>query len=451
MSFNISLSGLNAASNDLSVTSNDIANVGTTGFKESRAEFADIYAASPLGTTANAIGAGVRLANVAQQFGQGNLQFTQNTLDLAVSGQGFFVMHANATSADLIYTRAGAFNVDQTGVVTNSSGNVLQVFPVDALGNVTTSSLAGTVPLTVPNTIGVPNATTLVDLNVNFPAAISPALNVNTPFPGAPVYGPAPVGTLDRELELNPANPNPATYHNSTSATVFDSQGSTHILTMYFVMTNDLTNRWEVRSTLDGVPMTVGGAGIFGPAVLDFDANGILDIATSTNGGSIPYDAFALTNGAAPLTLAVDFTNQGNTLTQESQGSFTVQSLTQDGYATGRLSGLEVDDEGLVRASFTNGQNTPLGKVAMARFDNPQGLRQIGNTSWLESVESGVAIAGEAGTGSFGLLQSGALETSNVDLTAELVNLITSQRNFQANSKAIETANAITQTIINLR
>ena len=167
MSFSISLSGLNAASNDLSVTSNDIANVGTIGFKESRAEFADIYAAS--GTTANAIGAGVRLANVAQQFGQGNLQFTQNTLDLAVSGQGFFVMHANATSADLIYTRAGAFNVDQTGIVTNCSGNVLQVFPVDALGNVTTSSLACTVPLTVPNTIGEPNATTLVDLNVNFP------------------------------------------------------------------------------------------------------------------------------------------------------------------------------------------------------------------------------------------------------------------------------------------
>jgi flagellar hook protein FlgE len=190
---------------------------------------------------------------------------------------------------------------------------------------------------------------------------------------------------------------------------------------------------------------------VFGPAVLDFDANGLLDVATSTNGGSIPYDAFVLTNGAAPLTFAVDFTNQGNTLTQESQGSFTVQSLSQDGYTTGRLSGLEVDEEGLVRASFTNGQNTPLGKVALARFDNPQGLRQIGNTSWLESVTSGVAIAGEAGTGSFGLLQSGALETSNVDLTAELVNLITSQRNFQANSKAIETANAITQTIINLR
>ncbi|HEX5637535.1 MAG TPA: flagellar hook-basal body complex protein, partial [Gammaproteobacteria bacterium] len=322
---------------------------------------------------------------------------------------------------------------------------------VDVLGNVTTTSLTGTIPLTVPNTIGIPQATTQVDLNLNFPAAITPALNVNTAFPGAPVYGPAPAGTLDRELELNPASPDPATYHTATSATVFDSQGNSHIMTMYFVMTDDISNRWEVRSTLDGTPMTVGGAGVFGPAVLDFDANGVLDITTSTNGGAIPYDAFALTNGAAPLTIAVDFTNQGNTLTQESQGAFTVQSLSQDGYSTGRLSGLEIDDEGLVRASFTNGQTTALGKIALARFDNAQGLRQIGDTSWVETTESGVAVAGEAGTGNFGLLQSGALETSNVDLTAELVNLITAQRNFQANSKAIETANAITQTIINIR
>ncbi|MBI3186447.1 MAG: flagellar hook-basal body complex protein, partial [Gammaproteobacteria bacterium] len=337
MSFNISLSGLNAASNDLSVTSNDIANVGTIGYKESRAEFADIYAASPLGTTANAIGAGVKLANVAQQFGQGNLQFTQNTLDIAVSGEGFFVLRPNQTSNDTIYTRAGAFNVDQTGTIANSAGHILQVFPVDVLGNVTTTSLTGTIPLTVPNTIGIPQATTQVDLNLNFPAAITPALNVNTAFPGAPVYGPAPAGTLDRELELNPASPDPATYHTATSATVFDSQGNSHIMTMYFVMTDDISNRWEVRSTLDGTPMTVGGAGVFGPAVLDFDANGVLDITTSTNGGAIPYDAFALTNGAAPLTIAVDFTNQGNTLTQESQGAFTVQSLSQDGYSTGRL------------------------------------------------------------------------------------------------------------------
>ena len=448
MSFNISLSGLNAASADLSVTSNDIANVGTIGFKESRAEFSDIFAASPLGTASNAIGAGVQLANVSQQFGQGNLEFTENTLDMAISGEGFFVMRPNQTSNDIIYTRAGAFNVDQNGTIANSAGQILQVFPVDATGNVTTTSLTGTVPLTVPNTIGIPQATTQVDINLNFPAAITPAI---------------PVAGIDAELAgPAPVTPTPTNYHHSTSATVFDSQGTSHILTMYFVMTDDLNNTWEVRSTLDGIPMTRGGGAGFGPGTLDFNSSGVIDvgdadgdgattIAFGGTDGAIDFDPVTLTNGAAPLSLVIDFSNEGNTLTQESQGSFTVQSLSQDGFSTGRLTGLEVDDEGLVRATFTNGQTTALGKIALARFDNPQGLRQTGNTSWVETVESGVATAGEAGTGNFGLIESGALETSNVDLTSELVQLITAQRNFQANSKAIETANAITQTIINIR
>jgi flagellar hook protein FlgE len=192
------------------------------------------------------------------------------------------------------------------------------------------------------------------------------------------------------------------------------------------------------------------GGGNLGPATLDFTPTGTLDQTNSTNGGALNFDAFTLNNGAAPLDITIDFTSQGNTITQEAQGDFSVQFLSQDGFSTGRLAGLEVDDSGLVRASFTNGQTTALGKIALARFDNPQGLRQTGNTSWVETVESGPVIGGEAGTGNLGLIQSGALETSNVDLTAELVNLITAQRNFQANSKAIETANTITQTIINI-
>ncbi len=450
MSFNISLSGLNAASADLSVTSNDIANVGTIGYKESRAEFSDIYAASPLGASSNAIGAGVKLSNVSQQFGQGNLEFTENTLDLAISGDGFFVLRPNQTSNDTIYTRAGAFNVDQNGLIANSAGQILQVFPVDATGNVTTTSLTGTVPLSVPNTIGIPQATTQVDINLNFPADVSPAIDPTAP------------GGIDAEfaaanLAGTTVSPNSATYHNSTSATVFDSQGNSHIMTMYYIMTNDLNNTWEVRSTLDGYPMTATGS-----QVIDFNSSGVIDVGdadgdgtstTNTAGvdGAIGYNAFTLSNGSAPLQIVLDLSNQGNTLTQESQGAFTVQSLSQDGYSTGRLTGLELDDEGLVRASFTNGQTTALGKIALARFDNPQGLRQTGDTSWVETTESGVATAGEAGTGNFGLIQSGALETSNVDLTKELVNLITAQRNYQANSKAIETANAVTQTIINIR
>jgi len=442
MTFSTSLSGLNAASADLDVTSNNISNVATTGFKESRAEFADVFAASPLGTTANAIGSGVQLAAVSQQFGQGNLDFTENTLDMAVTGEGFFVLKPNQTSSELSYTRAGAFQVDQNGLVANSAGQILQVFPVDPItGIVGTTSLTGTVPLQVPNTVGSPQASTTVNINLNLPAGISPAID------------PAAAGGIDDEFNAaitasTTVTPSTANYHNSTSATVFDSQGNSHILTMYYVMSDDLNNTWEVRATMDGFPMEIGGA--VTPATLDFDSSGVLDVANSTGGGAMNFDAFTLTNGAAPLDITIDFTNQGNTITQEAQGDFSVQFLSQDGFSTGRLTGLEVDDSGLVRASFTNGQTTALGKIALARFDNPQGLRQTGNTSWVETVESGPVIGGEAGTGNLGLIQSGALETSNVDLTAQLVNLITAQRNFQANSKAIETANAITQTIINI-
>jgi len=445
MSFSTSLSGLNAASNDLDVTGNNIANVATTGFKGSRAEFADIFASSALGTTSNAIGAGVQLSSVSQQFGQGNLEFTENTLDMSISGEGFFVMRPNQTSSDLLYTRAGAFQVNKEGFISNSAGQILQAFPVDSVtGNVGTTSLSSTVPLAVPNTVGSPQATSTVNINLNLPAGITQLATggIDAEFNAA--LGTVPVSTV---------NPAVSNYHNSTSATVFDSQGNSHILTMYFVMTDDVNNSWETRATMDGFPMEINGAvapSTISPSTLDFDSAGQLDTVSSTNGGILDFVAFPLTNGSAPLDVSIDFTSAGNTLTQEAQGGFTVQSLSQNGFATGNLSGIEIADNGLVRASFTNGQTTALGKIAMARFDNPQGLRQVGNTSWVETVESGTVLGGEPGTGNLGLIQSGALETSNIDLTSELVSLITAQRNFQANSKAIETANTITQTIINI-
>ena len=444
MSFNISLSGLNAASADLDVTSNNISNVATSGFKGSRAEFADIFSSSALGTTSNAIGSGVQLSSVSQQFGQGNLEFTENTLDMSVSGEGFFVMRPNQTSSDLLYTRAGAFQVNKDGFIANSAGQILQAFPVDSVtGNVGTTSLSSTVPLAVPNTVGSPQASSTVNINLNLPAGISEISTAGVDAEFNAALGTVPVSTV---------NPAVSNYHNSTSATVFDSQGNSHILTMYFVMTNDVENTWDVRATMDGFPLESNGAlaGV-APALsgLDFDGAGQLD-TTGNFPGIIPFDSYDPQNGANPITLSVDFTSAGNTLTQEAQGGFTVQSLSQDGFATGNLSGIEISDSGLVRASFTNGQTTALGKIALARFDNPQGLRQVGNTSWVETVESGTVLGGEPGTGNLGLIQSGALETSNIDLTGELVNLITAQRNFQANSKAIETANTITQTIINI-
>jgi flagellar hook protein FlgE len=444
MSFSTSLSGLNAASADLDVTSNNIANVATNGFKGSRAEFSDIFSSSALGTTANAIGSGVQLSSVSQQFGQGNLDFTENTLDMAVSGEGFFVMKSNQTSSNLQYTRAGAFQVNKDGFIANSAGEILQAFPVDATtGAVGSTSLSSTVPLAVPNTVGSPQATSTVQINLNLPAGISQLAS----------------GALDAEFNaalatvpVSTVNPTVANYQNSTSATVFDSQGNSHILTMYFVMTDDINNVWETRATVDGTPLQSGGT-LAGTAPnasgLEFDGAGQLD-SSGNYSGVISFDTYNPGNGANPLNISVDFNNVGNTLTQEAQGGFTVQSLSQNGFATGNLSGIEVADSGLVRASFTNGQTTALGKIALARFDNPQGLRQVGNTSWVETVESGTVLGGESGTGNLGLIQSGALETSNIDLTGELVSLITAQRNFQANSKAIETANTITQTIINI-
>jgi len=444
MSFSTSLSGLNAASNDLDVTGNNIANVATTGFKGSRAEFADIFSSSALGTTANAIGSGVQLSSVSQQFGQGNLEFTENTLDMSISGEGFFVMRPNQTSSDLLYTRAGAFQVNKEGFISNSAGQILQAFPVDSVtGNVGTTSLSSTVPLAVPNTVGSPQATSSVSINLNLPSDIPQITTgaIDAEFNAA--LSTVPVSTV---------SPSVSSYNNSTSATVFDSQGNSHILTMYFVMTDDINNTWDTRATMDGYPMTSGGV-LAGAAPnlsgLDFDGAGQLD-TTGNYPGIIPFDTYDPGNGSNPLSIAVDFTSAGNTLTQEAQGSFTVQSLSQNGFATGNLSGIEIADNGLVRASFTNGQTTALGKIALARFDNPQGLRQVGNTSWVATVESGTVLGGEAGTGNLGLVQSGALETSNIDLTGELVSLITAQRNFQANSKAIETANTITQTIINI-
>lgn len=430
MSFNTALSGLNAAQSDLSVTSNNIANVNTTGFKESRAEFGDIYAVSALGSGRTAIGAGVLLSNVAQQFNQGNLNFTSNTLDLAVSGEGFFVVSPNLTSSERVYTRAGAFGVDETGNVVNASGQVLQAFPVNPNGTVTSTSLSSTIPLQLPQTAGTPSLTTEIEVGVNL-SSVSSSLN---------------------PLLFDPNQP--TTYTASTSISFFDSLGNTHIGTYHFVReTPTSSNSWAVYFSVDGAPVNITGgiAGAGGQVYgrLVFDNTGNLNAGASTSGGLFTTPALGFTNGADPAqTLTIDFVN--NSPTQFASG-FAVNVLNQNGYGVGRLTGLNISDTGVVRANFSNGQSLALGKIALARFPNPQGLQQLGNTSWAESIDSGTALAGEAGTSSFGFVRSGALETSNVDLTKELVDLITAQRNFQANARSIETANAVTQTIIQIR
>jgi flagellar hook protein FlgE len=454
MSFSTALSGLNAATADLNVKSNNIANVNTTGFKQSRAEFGDVFAVSAFGTSSKtAIGSGVVLNNVAQQFNQGNLEFTDNGLDLALSGEGFFAMAPTLDSGEIIYTRAGAFGVNKDGYIVNSQGNFLRTFPVDSSGNISATSMTAASPLQLPASQGAPEATTALTIAANMP---STSAGIKSGATGI--------------LAIDPTDS--TTYTNSTSATIYDSLGNGHVVTTYYQHIDaaaiDPTsgtavgdNVWQMSVYVDGGDVKGGTAGtpysmVSGARVI-YAADGTLSsVDADPTTGAVDPITLTFTDGTGAGTdwasgaaaQAVTVSLAGST---QNSGNFSVGSLTVNGFATGRLTGVEVSEDGLVRATYSNGQAVPIGKVALARFANPQALNKIGNTAWKETTDSGPVIAGEAGTGNFGQIQSGALETSNVDLTKELVGLITAQRNFQANSKAIETNNAITQTIINIR
>ena len=407
MSFGIALSGLNAAQTDLNVTANNIANSATTGFKQSRSEFAELFAVSPVGVSRTQYGNGAKVAAVAQQFTQGNINTTNNSLDLAISGQGFFILSDAGSTA---YSRAGAFQVDNEGYVVNSQQQRLQVYPPAVTGAFNTSTLSD---LRLVTSESPPSATTTVETVFNLPSAAE--LPVTTPF--------------------DPADE--TSYNTARSLTIYDSLGSAHTASMHFVKT--ATNEWDVHVSVDGNAL--------GAQHLVYSSTGQL---TSPANGFAPmpaYDAAAgLSTGAAPLNLTFDLGE-----TSQYGDAFSMTSITQDGYTTGRLIGIDVDSTGVVQARFTNGRSTSLGQIAIANFSNPQGLQQLGNTNWAETAASGQALNGQAGNSGFGLIQSGALEASNVDITAQLVNMITAQRNFQANAQMIQTADQVTQTIINIR
>ncbi len=415
MSFQIALSGLNAASTDLEVTGNNIANSSTNGFKESRAEYADVYASSLQDLSSNSSGRGVKVSRVAQQFSQGSVDFTSNNLDLAVNGEGFFVLEDK--NGSLKYTRAGAYSADRNGNVVNAAGDKLQVYPaVTGPGGSTAFTTGVLQDLQLPLVSNAPSATANVEASLN--------LNANDTQP---------------LVAFNPSAPDPASYNYSTSLTVYDSQGSTHTATMYFVKTAT-PNQWDAYFNVDGTNVTAGGSP---STTLTFDTSGAL---TSPAGGNITLDPFTPAGGVAPMNLTWDLGGS----TQFGAG-FAVNDLDQNGFATGRLNGVDINDEGVVFARYTNGESTVMGKVALAGFNNPQGLRPIGQSNWVETFSSGTVRFGEAGTGNLGLMQSGALESSNVDIATELVDLIIAQRNFQANAKVISTADQVTQAVINIR
>ncbi len=405
MAFEIALSGLTAATSDLNVTANNIANANTTGFKLSRAEFADVYAAGAKSLNTGLTGDGVRLASTAQQFTQGNVTSTSSNLDLAISGEGFFTLH----SADgYSYSRNGAFGVDKNGDVVSSTGKALQVYPPLVNGGFNTGSL---INLNLQTSQSAPNATTAGNLILNLPATAA--------VPAVATFDPT----------------DPASYNTSTTTSVYDSLGNQYDATFYFIQTAT-PNQW-------GVAMTVNGTQLGAPQALQFSNTGVQTVPA---GGAITFPAFTPPTGAQPVNMTFNFSK-----TTQFGNQFAVSSITQDGFATGQLSNVAIDNTGVVSAVYSNGRSTQLGQLAIANFPNPQGLRQLGDTSWSETFASGNVVRGQASSAGFGQIQAGALEQSNVDLTTQLVQMITAQRNFQANAQMITTADQTTQTIINIR
>jgi flagellar hook protein FlgE len=408
MSFQTGLSGLNAASRDLDVIGNNISNANVTGFKGSRAQFADVFAASLNGGGASAIGIGTKVSTVSQDFTQGTISVTSNPLDVAISGNGFFRMTQNGV---VTYSRNGEFELDSTGFIVNSMGYNLTGYGVDSAGNVVASQPA---PLQISTAEVPPTASTEFDATFNLDSR-------------SPVIG----------LPFNPDNP--ASYTSTTASTVYDSLGNPHVVELFFVRTAT-PGQWNLFGTVDNasVPNITGL-----PATLNFNQNtGLLNTTMPVTGVTLPIT----TGSAAPITLAVDFT--GST---QFGSSFGVTALSQNGFTSGKLAGFNIGQDGVITGRYTNGQSRDLGQVVLASFVNPQGLSPLGDGQFSESAKSGLPITGAPGTGTLGSLQSAALEEGNVDLTEALVDLITAQRNYQANAQTIKTNDAVMQTLVNLR
>ena len=464
MSFNIALSGVSAAQKDLDTTANNIANVNTVGFKESRAEFGDVFAQSLMASGQNKVGDGVLTQEVAQQFTQGSLQFTNNSLDLAITGNGFFGTVPDITSRDFSFTRAGQFKLDSDNFVVNSSGDNLLGFPVNPDGSSSSVALSTSIPVRIPDSSGAPQETTKVSLKMNLPAGSKP---------------------VDLDL-FDPNDPN--TYNAATSVTIFDTLGESHVKTYYFmkdaaaVSANPPRNEWVGVTYIDDNPVdtegnVIGAVPTTGDNVVGETSGNIIAgfRMQYSNGGdfigiqnadgvndplgkvvSEPLGDVILINGSDPTqTISTNFVLDVNNSTPNEptqfSSAFEVTSLEQDGLPVGRLTGIDIGPDGLVRATYSNGTSEPIVRVAMIRFANDQGLIQQSGTQWKESILSGEALAGEATTGTYGEINSSALEQANVNLTTELIDMIIAQRNFQANSRALEINNQLNQTILNIR
>ena len=406
MAFNIALSGINAASTDLDVIANNISNSATTGFKRSRAEFADVYATSRLGSSAIATGRGVRTASIRQDFTQGDVNYTDNNLDLSIDGQGMFRV---SDGGKAMYSRAGSFGLDREGYIVNAQDQRLTGYGVNDDGAIL--PITGDLKIDYSDIAPKPTENVGLSLNLDSLSTVLPPFNVA----------------------------DPATYNYSTSTTVYDSLGASQVATTF--LRKDTQNSWSAYLFVDGTEVSQPGGD-----ELEFDAAGEL---ISVNGApELRYTStsYPPASGASPMAITFDVSG----ITQF-EGPFGVNEVTQDGYTAGRLDDFDIGTDGTIFGRFSNGQAKLMGQITLTNFPNEEGLAQKGNNVWAESYNSGSPATGQPGSASLGLIQAGALESSNVDITQELVSMISAQRSFQANAQVISTGDTLTQTVINIR
>lgn len=415
MGFAQGVSGLNAASANLDVIGNNIANSGTIGFKSGSVQFSDVYAGSR-------VGLGTQVAGVAQNFTSGAVQTSSRALDVAiVNGDGFFRLAS--PGGEIAYSRNGQFNMNKDGYIVNSGGMQLTGYPVGANGSVAGGSPA---PLQLPTTAMQPNSTKNIaaQFNLDSRSAVIPAA---TTFNAS----------------------DSTTYNYANAVTVYDSLGNSHELSTFFVKT--ASNQWDVYATADGKPLASGGAlATLPPAAPVAGKQGTLTFNTNGNLTSAPSIAFAglnFGNGSGPMAFAVDVTG-----TTQFGNANDVKKLTQDGYTSGTLTSFAINQDGTVTGKYSNEQGKTLGQVVLSSFVNPNGLQPKGDNVWAETAASGQPLTGAPGAGTkLGALAAGALEASNVDLTSELVNLIIAQRTYQANAQTVKTQDQVMQTLVNMR
>ncbi|MCW5783906.1 MAG: flagellar hook protein FlgE [Nitrospirales bacterium] len=433
-------SGINATSRALSEIGNNIANAQTIGYKSRSVSFGDLFGATIGGggtSTALVEGRGVRVLGIDPSFTQGSLQTTSNALDLAIDGDGFF--RVSDATGNIFYSRAGQFDIDAQGNLVNPAGLRLQGDQADDTGLL--SGSIGNLTLTTSTQPGVQTSE----------ITMSGRLAAN-----------APINAYTTAQVLDPQS-NSGLFPGSTSVRVFDSQGRGHDLTVYFAKTANNTWDYNVIAPDSEVTVPVGdnnpttGNALVAQGTLTYTSDGFLSLESDPAGHAITF-----TGGVgAPQTIIFDF---GTSITEGGAGTdgllqqgeslnnkaLILDTLSQDGYGPGSLAGTSIGEDGVITGRFDNGTTRTLGQVRLTRFINPDGLQPIGRNLFIQSGDSGTPLDGVPGTGAFGKVSASTLEASNVDLGEELVNMITMQRGFQANSRIITTTNDLLGELVNL-